>query len=177
MLLKRLAQASNIPIKKWRGKCYIIAMTLLACEDGNGELVTGYYHTKKNAVADHGWVKYPDGTIADPTRWTLDNTKPAIYRGPADSCYDEEGRRWEAELDEIYKPMRDAFEESRHLNAAFMAIEALDNLKPADVFYGRSKKILTQREFVKEQTLQIRRLQNLGKTVNEILLDYEKCIS
>jgi len=55
--------------------------------------------------------------------------------------------------------------------------EALDNLKPADVYYGRGKKIITQREVTKEQTLQTRRVQNLGKTVNEILLDYEKCIS
>ena len=55
--------------------------------------------------------------------------------------------------------------------------EALNNLKPADVYYGRSKKILSQREFVKEQTLQIRRSQNLGIPVNEILLDYAKCIS
>jgi len=55
--------------------------------------------------------------------------------------------------------------------------EALSNLTPADVYYGRSKKILSQREFVKEQTLQIRRSQNLGIPVNEILLDYSKCIS
>ena len=55
--------------------------------------------------------------------------------------------------------------------------EALNNLIPADVFYGRGKKIITQREILKEQTLQFRRIYNSNKTVNEILLDYEKCIS
>jgi len=55
--------------------------------------------------------------------------------------------------------------------------EALNNLIPADVFYGHGKMIITQREITKEQTLQIRRSQNLGKTLNKILLDYEKCIS
>lgn len=55
--------------------------------------------------------------------------------------------------------------------------ESLDNLKPADVYYGRGKRIIIQREILKEQTLQMRRSQNLGKTVSEILLDYENCIS
>jgi len=50
-------------------------------------------------------------------------------------------------------------------------------LIPADVFYGRGKQIITRREILKEQTLKIRRSQNLGKTVNEISLDYEKFIS
>ena len=48
--------------------------------------------------------------------------------------------------------------------------EALNNLIPADVFYGRWKKIITQREILKEQTLQFRRIYNRNKTVNEILL-------
>jgi len=55
--------------------------------------------------------------------------------------------------------------------------EALNNLFPADVYYGRWKKIITQREITKEQTLQNRRMQNLGISVNKMLLDYENCIS
>ena len=55
--------------------------------------------------------------------------------------------------------------------------ESLDNLTPSDVYYGRGKKIIIQREILKEQTLKMRCSQNLGKTVNEILLDYENCIS
>ena len=55
--------------------------------------------------------------------------------------------------------------------------EVLNNLIPADVFYGRGKKIIIRREILKEQTLQFRRIYNSNKTVNEILLDYEKWLS
>jgi putative transposase len=39
--------------------------------------------------------------------------------------------------------------------------EALDNLTPADVYFGRTKEILNKRAEIKKQTLQHRRLQNL----------------
>ncbi len=40
--------------------------------------------------------------------------------------------------------------------------ESLDNLTPADVYYGRDKEIIEARKLVKEQTLRRRRRQNLG---------------
>lgn len=54
--------------------------------------------------------------------------------------------------------------------------EALDNLTPADVYFGRSKVILDRRAFIKEQTFKVRRYLNL-KTEHKIILDYEECIS
>jgi transposase InsO family protein len=39
--------------------------------------------------------------------------------------------------------------------------ESLDNLTPADVYFGRTKEVLTKREEIKQQTMQHRRLQNL----------------
>jgi hypothetical protein len=39
--------------------------------------------------------------------------------------------------------------------------ESLDNLTPADVYFGRAKEVLTKRDHIKKQTLQQRRLQNL----------------
>lgn len=39
--------------------------------------------------------------------------------------------------------------------------ESLDNLTPADVYFGRTKEVLTKREEIKKQTMQHRRLQNL----------------
>ncbi len=39
--------------------------------------------------------------------------------------------------------------------------ESLDNLTPADVYFGRAKEVLTKRDQIKKQTLQQRRLQNL----------------
>jgi transposase InsO family protein len=39
--------------------------------------------------------------------------------------------------------------------------ESLDNLTPADVYFGRAKEVLTRRDQIKKQTLQQRRLQHL----------------
>jgi transposase InsO family protein/transposase-like protein len=48
--------------------------------------------------------------------------------------------------------------------------ESLNNLTPADVFYGRSKEIITKREITKWQTMQLRRYQNLDKNGKKALL-------
>jgi putative transposase len=40
--------------------------------------------------------------------------------------------------------------------------EALDNVTPADVHYGRREEILARREEVKEQTLAARKMANLS---------------
>ncbi len=41
--------------------------------------------------------------------------------------------------------------------------ESLENLTPADVYFGRGKKILDQRELVKRRTLQARKQYNLNQ--------------
>jgi hypothetical protein len=38
--------------------------------------------------------------------------------------------------------------------------ESLDNVTPADVYFGRDKDIIREREKIKKQTIQIRRLQH-----------------
>lgn len=43
--------------------------------------------------------------------------------------------------------------------------ESLDNLTPADVYYGRDKLILTRREEIKMKTLKQRKLRNLNESV------------
>jgi putative transposase len=43
--------------------------------------------------------------------------------------------------------------------------ESLDNLTPADVYFGRAKEVLSKRDQIKKQTLQQRRLQNLQPSV------------
>ena len=55
--------------------------------------------------------------------------------------------------------------------------ESLHNLTPANVFFGRSKEIISMRELVKEQTLKLRRHLNRGKNIKDLLLDYEQCLS
>ena len=39
--------------------------------------------------------------------------------------------------------------------------ESLNNLTPADIYFGRAKEVLTKRDRIKRHTLQLRRLQNL----------------
>jgi transposase InsO family protein len=39
--------------------------------------------------------------------------------------------------------------------------ESLDNLTPADVYFGRNEEVLSRREKIKEQTLRLRRKHNL----------------
>jgi len=39
--------------------------------------------------------------------------------------------------------------------------ESLDNLTPADVYFGRAKEVLTKRDQIKKQTMQQRRSQHL----------------
>ena len=128
-LIDRIAMTSCIPIRQWYGKCYLIAMALLACEDSVGELVTGFYHTDNGMVSDHAWIEYPDGSIADPTRWTMENTSPEIYRGQVTSNYDKDGLRWEKELEEIYKPLVQSALMASRLRATFLAIDTLEDLK------------------------------------------------
>jgi len=55
--------------------------------------------------------------------------------------------------------------------------ESLNNLTPADVFYGRSKEIITKREITKWQTMQLRRYQNLDNNIKKSLIDYKECLS
>jgi len=44
--------------------------------------------------------------------------------------------------------------------------EALDNMTPEDVFFGRQKEVLTKREEIKRRTLEKRRLHNLQAPVS-----------
>lgn len=47
--------------------------------------------------------------------------------------------------------------------------ESLDNCTPADVYFGRYKQILTDRQKIKQQTLQMRYAQNMGcKQINQV---------
>ena len=41
--------------------------------------------------------------------------------------------------------------------------EALDNLTPADVFFGQKREKLTLRDTIKRETMKLRRAYNLGK--------------
>lgn len=47
--------------------------------------------------------------------------------------------------------------------------ESLDNCTPADVYFGRYKQVLSERQKIKQQTLQMRYAQNMGcKQINQV---------
>jgi hypothetical protein len=47
--------------------------------------------------------------------------------------------------------------------------EALDNVTPADVYYGRHCEIITRRERLKKQTLRARKWYNLSQSTTQII--------
>lgn len=55
--------------------------------------------------------------------------------------------------------------------------ESLDNLIPADVFYGRGDQILSARQIIKEQTLKLRRRQNMKIKTTENVVGLAECLS
>ncbi|NIM20107.1 MAG: transposase, partial [Candidatus Latescibacteria bacterium] len=68
-------------------------------------------------------------------------------------------------LDNYYTP-----EALRSEIAAFVSYynnhryhEALDNVTPADVYFGRAAEILERRKRIKKTTMKLRRAQNCGK--------------
>tara|TARA_R110000822_G_scaffold59736_7_gene148815 strand:- start:4550 stop:4792 length:243 start_codon:yes stop_codon:yes gene_type:complete len=46
--------------------------------------------------------------------------------------------------------------------------ESLNNLTPADVFYGRGKEILEQREMIKRNTLVMRKQMHYDEQLNQM---------
>ena len=59
------------------------------------------------------------------------------------------------ELEEEIKKFADYYNKHRYH-------ESLNNLTPDDVYYGRSQKIISMREHIKEKTMKSRESQNLN---------------
>ena len=58
------------------------------------------------------------------------------------------------ELDQAIEDFVDYYNQSRYH-------EALDNLTPEDVYFGRVEEVKSRRELIKEKTMQKRRVENL----------------
>lgn len=127
--VKEVERGIGLTTDQWEGQCYKVSCLLLLRGLVSGELVCGHFLGKVGAESrfsdgelddndayTHGWIRLPDGRILDPTRWVFEGTKPYLYTGPEGEEYDEDGSKWEAELEEI----RRAWEESRRkLEAEF----------------------------------------------------------
>ena len=101
--MKEILHIANIidyPLKEWARHCYSVVMRLLGTGMVEGEIITGHYHYGDN-VCDHCWIKMPDGRVCDPTRWQFEDKEPYIYFGPETEHYDEDSKRWDAEMDKL----------------------------------------------------------------------------
>lgn len=94
-----LAQAIDIPVSDWPGRCHTIADAVLRRVPVRGlRLARGHWHgnvSRKSvyhrAPCQHSWLVAADGRILDPTRWAMERPdRPAIYLGDND-VYDEGG--------------------------------------------------------------------------------------
>jgi len=55
--------------------------------------------------------------------------------------------------------------------------ESLDNLKPVDVYSGRDKQVLSERQVIKEQTMKLRKRQNHKRFITKKVFEFEECVS
>lgn len=94
-----VAQQIGIPLKNWRGNCFAVARAMERAGLVRGQAVYGLWLGRVargsifygNPIVQHGWVKEPDGTVTDPTRYEFEQVQPYIYVGPAEGLYDEGG--------------------------------------------------------------------------------------
>lgn len=84
-----------MPVSKWAGNCYSIAVMCVEKNVISGKPRYGHYRgpIHKDSMfarnitigfCQHGWVELADGRIWDPTRWVFECVEPYIYVGKND---------------------------------------------------------------------------------------------
>lgn len=103
--LKQCEKAVGEPAASWVSRCHEIALKLVAAGLVPGGVAvyghfTGEIDPKSHFASSrtvgfcrHGWVKFRDGRVFDPTRWVFEHVKPYIFVGP-DEDYDEGGNQF-----------------------------------------------------------------------------------
>ena len=97
MSADEVAAIIETPISKWKGNCHGIAHHMLEAglvPDGKLQYGLWWGETAPGSAFEgrpfthHGWIKLPDGTIVDPTRWVFEGTEPYIFVGKNAGEYD-----------------------------------------------------------------------------------------
>ena len=92
-----LATAMDWPVTNWPSHCYEVAIEILLKGLIEGRPEYGIWHGPIHPdslfagrpLARHGWIRLPNGEIADPTRWVFENVDPYLFVGPdPDNFYD-----------------------------------------------------------------------------------------
>lgn len=87
-----IADTISWPADKWKGNCYAVATAIHKAGLIDGKVEYGFWlgpiaegsHFENRPLTRHGWVRLPDKTIYDPTRWVFENVAPYIYVGEDD---------------------------------------------------------------------------------------------
>lgn len=92
-----IAQRIGIALSDWPGNCYAVSCQMVKCKVVKGRPAYGNYHGPVapgsmffgKPIVRHGWIRRPDETIVDPTRWVFEGAEPYIYEGQSSIEYDE----------------------------------------------------------------------------------------
>jgi len=104
-LLKIAARKIKMPVEKWAGNCYAIAVAFIEKKIVPGVPRYGHWrgpvHEESQffgshealGFSRHGWVEQPGETICDPTRWVFEHVEPYIFMGfDTENYYDLGGQ-------------------------------------------------------------------------------------
>ncbi|MHD0644097.1 hypothetical protein ACYPKM_00505 [Pseudomonas aeruginosa] len=102
-----VADIIGIPLERWPGNCYGIAMAMVECGVVKGKYIYGHYHGSVSPnctmfygkpIIQHGWITLENGDIIDPTRWVFEDRTPYFFRTTAEKSweYDLGGNRYRA---------------------------------------------------------------------------------
>lgn len=88
--IKAVAKKLKWPTKKWNGKCYAVACSIVEAGIIKGRPAyghytgpvakTGYWAERRGQMFQrHGWIVLKDGRILDPTRWSFEDKEPYFH--------------------------------------------------------------------------------------------------
>lgn len=106
MDVNEVAKAIGMPVERWPGQCYGIALGMVEAglvPDG-ARAVYGHWlgpvadncpvpGFRSRPFVQHGWVLLPNRSVVDPTRWVFEAADPYVWHGMPD-YYDEGGNMW-----------------------------------------------------------------------------------
>lgn len=108
-LLEKALKKITIPVRKWKGQCYGLALEFLKHKlikgvpryghwTGPVEHGSMFYNTfMRMGWCHHGWVELPNKHVCDPTRWVFEDVEPYIFVGPdREQYYDVGGNKHRA---------------------------------------------------------------------------------
>lgn len=109
--LSELADACGVPLERWPGSCYAVAVALVRSgllPSGSRAVYglwrgpiapTGHFGARAGIpFTGHGWVELPSGQVLDPTRWVFEDVPGYLYVG-ADPVSDDPDTRASLERD------------------------------------------------------------------------------